>query len=636
MSFFEELKRRNVFRVGIAYAVASWVLLQVADVVLEAIEAPSWVLKALMLLIALGFVAALIIAWAYEITPEGIKREADVDRSQSVVADTGRKLDRIIIAFLAVAVVLLLADRFIRPPGTAGQDATQVQVQEQTKAQEQQVAKTIAVLPFADLSQAQDQEWFADGLAEEILNALAKTPDLLVSSRTSSFRYKGSDLAVSDIAKELGVVNILEGSVRSSGDRIRVTAQLIRTSDGFHLWSENYDRDVADMIAIQEDLAMNIARALKTTMDPEALAAMTSAGTSSVAAYEEYLRGLNIEFSAYSESETGHLYQQAYQHFEKARTLDPGFAAAHFRAANFWRTQLTPSRTDSGLTSLGPREQLTEFNQRIDLAISTARSETDAQGYKAHKAQVEMRSHEAIHLFKTYLEARPNDELVRAALYDTAGTAWDMATRQQIVAHWRESINSSVDAALSYANGAYRAIDPKTAAEGVQQILQRWPNHVSILYQAHRTYLWAGRIQDARSVMEQYQRLVPEGNFLMGLRQACAEGRRDEADNLFAAQTNFKAQGSTRWHALKLLGREQEAIEELRGIAQSGIPYQIADMLSYGQFDPAPYPELVASLKRQGINRPPAIEIPFKCPPPAPPSVAGLSVGNMSSDGDLN
>ena len=160
--------------------------------------------------------------------------------------------------------------------------------------QEASAPKSIAVLPFADLSQAQDQEWFADGLTEEILNALAKTPDLLVSSRTSSFRYKGSTLDIPDIAKELGVAHVLEGSVRSSSNRIRVTAQLIRASDGFHIWSENYDRDLADMIEIQEDLALNIANALETTMDPEALAAMLNTGTRSVEAYEAYLRGLSL------------------------------------------------------------------------------------------------------------------------------------------------------------------------------------------------------------------------------------------------------------------------------------------------------------------------------------------------------
>ena len=207
MSFFDELKRRNVFRVGGAYGVAAWVLLQIVDLVLDNVAAPDWVMHVFMLFVGIGFVAAVIIAWAYELTPEGIKREADVDRSQSVTGDTGRKLDRIIIGFLAIAVLLLLADRFIRPPVTDTSSATQEVAQtvtQQGTVVPEAAAKSIAVLPFADLSQAKDQEWFADGLAEEILNALAKTPDLQVSSRTSTFRYKGSILDIPEIASELG------------------------------------------------------------------------------------------------------------------------------------------------------------------------------------------------------------------------------------------------------------------------------------------------------------------------------------------------------------------------------------------------------------------------------------------------
>ena len=290
MSFFEELKRRNVFRVSVAYLVSAWVLLQIVDLVLENIQAPDWVMKVFMLAMAVGFPLAVFFAWAFEMTPEGIKKEKDVDRSQSIVSTTGRKLDRSIIVVLLIAVVYFAWDNFSPTPTGSNGSAEHTQQAATVK----NAPKSIAVLPFADLSQAKDQEWFADGLAEEILNALAKTPDLLVSSRTSSFRYKGSTLDLPDIANELGVEHILEGSVRSSGDRLRVTAQLIRASDGFHVWSENYDRNTADMIEIQEDLALSIANALETTMDPDALAAMINTGTRSVEAYEAYLRGRSL------------------------------------------------------------------------------------------------------------------------------------------------------------------------------------------------------------------------------------------------------------------------------------------------------------------------------------------------------
>ena len=611
MSFFEELKRRNVFRVSIAYAVASWVLLQVVDLVLDNTTAPDWVMHVFMLFVGIGFVAAIIISWAYELTPEGIKREADVDRSKSMTGETGHKLDRIIIVFLAVAVVFLVADRFIRPPAEGTEPVAQ-----QEAAVPALPAKSIAVLPFADLSQAGDQEWFADGLAEEILNALTKTPDLQVSSRTSTFRYKGSTLDIPEIAAELGVMYILEGSVRSAGNRIRVTAQLIRAEDGFHVWSENYDRDVADMISIQEDLAINIAKALKTTMDPEALAAMTRAGTRSVAAYEGYLRGLNFIARSVAVAEEGRHYLKAYDYFEKARELDQDFAAAHFQSADFWRVQIAPSRTDSGLTDLEPHQALAQFNERIDQAIATVSTEIDAQGYRAHKALVEMRLHEAISLFNNYLQVRPNDEQTRGAQMDAASMASDQAVMQDIIAHWRERGLTDVDSALFFVNGAYRVIDPSNAADFGMQILQRWPNHVAMHYQVHRTMLWAGRVMEARQLTDRYNRLNPAGNTLLNARQACVEGRRADAETLLVlidpSENDLR---SERWHMLKMLGRDQDANEELRAISQSGIPYQIADMLGYPQFDPSPYPSLVTMLERQGIKRPPPVEIPFKCPP---------------------
>jgi TolB-like protein len=231
-----------------------------------------------------------------------IKKEKDVDRTQSIVKHTGRKLDYTIIAVLAVALAYYVYDDVAGPqsqheisPGPVTDLAAARSDDSDTI-----VDKSIAVLPFVNLSSDQEQEWFADGLTEEVLNALTKARDLLVTARTSSFKFKGTNQEIPEIAKQLGVAHILEGSVRKGGDRIRVTAQLIRAEDGFHLWSETYDRDETDVISIQEDLAMAIAGALKTAMDPEALAAMMSAGTRSVPAYEAYLEGqaLGNEVSA--------------------------------------------------------------------------------------------------------------------------------------------------------------------------------------------------------------------------------------------------------------------------------------------------------------------------------------------------
>ena len=194
-------------------------------------------------------------------------------------------------------------------------------------------------MPFADLSQAQDQHWFADGLAEEILNALVKVPDLSVAARTSSFQYRGSSQSIAQIAKELGVAHVLEGSVRSGGDRIRVTAQLIRASDGFHLWSDTYDRQNADMISIQEDLARNIASVLETSMDPEALEQMAQVGTRSVEAYQAYLRGVQLAAESFSIQDGRKKLREAFEQITKALEYDPQFSEAHVRVAEYWKIE---------------------------------------------------------------------------------------------------------------------------------------------------------------------------------------------------------------------------------------------------------------------------------------------------------
>ena len=263
---FDELKRRNVFRVAVAYVIASWLILQVADIVLQGIEAPAWVMKVFMLVLALGLPFVLMFSWAYELTPEGIKKEADVDRTQSITPETGRKLNLITIGMLVAVVVLVGIDR-VYMHGTHAPAATAAG---STAAGD----KSIAVLAFEDLSPEGDQAYFADGLSEELLNVLAKVGDLKVAGRTSSFAFKGSNTDLREIGELLNVAHILEGSVRKSGNRIRVTAQLIKADDGFHLFSETYDRELDDIFAVQDEIAQKISDALLTeivgTEAPEA------------------------------------------------------------------------------------------------------------------------------------------------------------------------------------------------------------------------------------------------------------------------------------------------------------------------------------------------------------------------------
>src|SRR5210317_214156 len=273
VSFFEELKRRNVFKVGIAYAISAWILLQIVDLVLENITAPEWVMQVFMLAVAIGFPLALLFAWAFEMTPEGIKLEKDVDRSRSITEQTGQKMNRGIIIALAIAVVLLLIDRF-RPE--AVEEAPDPAIAVTTQAVDSFLTeepvpetdeKSIAVLPFVDMSPDGDQAYFADGISEEILNVLVKTHSLKVAGRTSSLQFRGRDEDLRVIGDQLGVEHILEGSIRKANNRVRITAQLVKADDGFHLWSETYDRELNDIFAIQDEIARAITDALAIELD---------------------------------------------------------------------------------------------------------------------------------------------------------------------------------------------------------------------------------------------------------------------------------------------------------------------------------------------------------------------------------
>ena len=287
MSLFNELKRRNVFRVGIAYAVAAWLLLQLTDVLIELLGLPDMAGKYVVLLLVIGFVPALILAWAFELTPEGLRKEKDVDRSESITHHTGRKLDFTIIGMLAAAVIYLVIDKF-NPAEPEEMSETAAIVTVEAEAEPVKEVKSIAVLPFVNMSDDASNEYFSDGISEEILNALAKVSGLKVAGRTSSFAFKGQNQDLRRIGEALGVNHILEGSVRKAGNQVRITAQLVQVDDGFHLWSESYDRELTNIFAIQDEIANAILEQLKLQLlegEKSALAATTT----DTRAYEQYL-----------------------------------------------------------------------------------------------------------------------------------------------------------------------------------------------------------------------------------------------------------------------------------------------------------------------------------------------------------
>ncbi len=309
----EELKRRNVIRVGIAYLVAAWVVLQIADLVLENIGAPDWVMQTLMLVLALGFPVVLLFSWAFELTPEGIKREKDIPPGESITRHTAHKLDRMTVGLLFVVVLLVVVERMVPE-----EDVSESEPEPVAAAVAE---KSIAVLAFQDLSPEGNQEYFAEGISEELLNVLAQIPDLKVAGRTSSFAFKDQKRDLREIGEILEVAHILEGSVRTSGDRIRVTAQLVKADDGFHLFSKNYDRELTDIFDVQDDIARQIATALRSAILGDQPVEKSTA--TPVEAYEKYLQARQ-----WIHSRDRRLMEEASILLDEALAIDPNYAPA--------------------------------------------------------------------------------------------------------------------------------------------------------------------------------------------------------------------------------------------------------------------------------------------------------------------
>ena len=315
MSLFDELQRRKVFKVGAAWLIGGWVLIQVAATITPQLKLPEWMPTLVTVLVGLGFPVALLLAWFFDITPQGIRRDA---------------MDAVAASAHANAQPALSA---------ANLDVATATVSK----------KSIAVLAFADLSPAHDQEYFSDGIAEEILNALSKVRDLKVAGRTSSFHYKGSHEDLRSIGKALGVAHVLEGSVRKQGERVRITAQLIQADDGFHLWSETYDGELSDVFELQERIARAITEELKVILHGEQQQRLVAVATRNTEAYALYLQASGI----FNRRE-GTRFPEAIAQLEQALALDPQFARARSRLAAIHALEpiYAPDRTEASLSAV--------------------------------------------------------------------------------------------------------------------------------------------------------------------------------------------------------------------------------------------------------------------------------------------
>ncbi len=356
---FTELKRRNVFKVGLAYLALGWIVIQVTSIAVPALNLPESLNSIVFYLGIVGFPFALLFAWAFELTAEGIKRSHEVEEDSSIAHHTGRKLDFVIIAFLVLALGGVVYDSYLSPQQPKA--GTNIPT---TAEAEANISPSIAVLAFEDFSPDKDQEYFADGISDEILNLLAKTNAMQVTGRTSSFSFKGSKDDIPTIASKLNVKHILEGSINKSGNRLKITAQLIR-DDGYHIWSETYKRDLTDIFEIQEEIATAILSELKAKLLGEISPPKTQF-TENMEAFDLYLRSKQL----YNDNSFEGL-AQARSYMEKALALDPGFTLAEVGLINIIASQL-------GTGSIKVEPALGDISNRADTLLVKEPNSIDA------------------------------------------------------------------------------------------------------------------------------------------------------------------------------------------------------------------------------------------------------------------
>ena len=391
-SIVRELRPRNIFRIAVAYTVVGWLVLQVVGAVETAAGLPSWTDGMALVILITGFPVILFIAWAFELTPEGLKKTDAVDPEQSITHKTGRVFDFAIVGAL-VLVAGLIGWQQVSGPGDAPQLAEQSNSVDNSNAIEvaetvapdvvangglessvsEPPAKSVAVIPFLALSSDEEDGYFADGLTEEILNSLAYVPELLVTSRTSAFQFRGPDIpSVPEIASQLGVAHILEGSVRRSGDQVRVTAQLIRASDDAHLWSQTYDRTLDDVFAIQEDVAENVARVLEVVLDDTARARMNRSGARNVEAFVAFQQGWDIWAQMHAIDEEDRL-NEARPYFEEATRLDPNFSEAYLLQSDEYSHVMTSLAAATEFDRVAFDDAHAEHSRLLELAENSSR-----------------------------------------------------------------------------------------------------------------------------------------------------------------------------------------------------------------------------------------------------------------------
>jgi TolB-like protein len=519
MGLLTELKRRNVFRVAIAYTVIAWVLAQVADLAFDNFGTPDWVGKTVLFLLVLGFPLAVFFAWAFEMTPEGVKKEKDVDRSQSITPKTGRKLDYLIFGVLILAVGWLLTDKFVLQEGSS--------VEITQAGDDVATERSVAVLPFVAMSSGPDDEYFADGLTEEILNSLARLPELLVTARTSSFAFKGLDTSITDIAAELGVENVIEGSVRRSGDQLRITAQLIRANDGFHLWSETYDRSSADSFGVQGEIAEKVAAVLGVVLDRDQLAKMHTSGLRDPEAFIAYQKGLEAAALAHEKTSLEQVRELAIANkfYERVFELEPEFSAAHFDHADYFVHFIIDSER-LGASAEEVARAIEQANRDFTNAARTAETEGDRLNASLEQTLI---SNSWWRMPELVSAAARSTDCFNPSWWGGLVTALDPS--EEALAIWNRTMACdplNFYAWVNLAGTQLRSGDPQAALDTATRGMEKAP-HRQIADELFMANLALGRTEEAWAVSLRYideeERLLRNRMLLAAVKGDAAEAR---------------------------------------------------------------------------------------------------------------
>jgi TolB-like protein/Flp pilus assembly protein TadD len=528
LSLYTELRRRNVFKVAIVYSAVAWLLLQVSDTLGPALLLPEWIVSAVAFLLILGFPIAIVLAWSFDLTPEGLKAESKADPAAPEARQTSKTMNYIVVAALVLALSYFVIDKVTSDSGqgiagtsTAGQS----EQQRPAEIESAEADNSIAVLPFVNMSSDAEQEYFSDGLSEELLNLLAKIPELNVAARTSSFSLKGKDLAIPEIASRLNVAHVLEGSVRKDGNQIRVTAQLIRADNGYHLWSETYDRQLDNIFRIQEDIAVAVADALKVTLLGDA----PKTRKTDPRAYQLFLEGQYLKRQL-----SGDSLNRAVEAFRQAVEIDPAYVPA-------WAELADTYLWGGGSDKFSHEERTALADQAIQVAISTDPDYAFAyyvRGISWIFAKNEFK--QGIEDFEHALELDPNNAFLVAAIGKGA-----------------------------FLTGQYDlAIAQYQAALAMEPIVPEFYLFLG------RAYLSDGRLDDAEASLRKLSSLSPSGYGEFYLYETLLM-RGDLEAALAVLDTNF-----TRAVTHHALGNAALADEYLAELVEEGDPYWIA--MAYG------------------------------------------------------